>query len=292
MQDEKAFEVLRRVGDPIEKHIVQSVEHLSPVLYPYAGVWADHVLLRRRKGAPSFVEEEWMPFAGSHYTALIRCYHAWQKYGRILDCCATFATGDRSAGVLLDVHDAVAGFWEHIGSAIDNLALCFEDAPCIRIDREQGCKYLQKRYRFLNWAYDRRSQLIHSRLIPKGLDGGVLYFNVRLLDSKGTDWATKYERQEIAEDFYKDQWRQFLAEMADAWQHLRNWLRNKDKRRPTVQELETPSFDPVSDHAVLTGLWGDIEAPSTIRMTAPDDAINGEEVTAIQFPTIPPSGIP
>jgi hypothetical protein len=290
MENDKAIEVMRRVGDPIEKYLADFVEPLNPVLYPYAGIWADHILLRRRKGAPSFAADDWMPFAGSHYTAMIRVYHAWRKYECIQHCCKAVAEGEQSPAVLLDAHDAFACFWEHIGSAIDNLALCFQDAPCIR--EANGSKYIQKRYQFLDYCYDRRTQFIHSRLIPKGIDGGILYFNLRLLDRKDTEWRPQFEQQEIVEDHYRIQWKRFMAEMGDAWEHLRNWLRNEDKHRPVVKEVQMPaSFDPDAYARMVTENWGHVDAPSTIKIAAPRDAIKTQEVKPINvFPDIPPSG--
>jgi hypothetical protein len=231
-----------------------------------------------------------MLFAGSHYTALIRVFHALGKYRAILRCCHEFGDGNRSLEPLLGVHDAVAGFWEHIGSAIDNLALCFKDAPCLALGEREGSKYLQKRYAFLDHCYDRRTQLIHSRLIPKGLDGGICYFNVRLLERKSSDWREQFERREIVEDHYTDHWHRFLGEIGDAWEHLRNWLRNEDKGRPVFEALQAPDFDPDKQSRILTNSWGHGEAPSTIRMTDPRDVIRTEEVKPFPFPDVPPSG--
>jgi hypothetical protein len=160
--------VLNQVGDPIERHITQYAEHVSNVLFPYAGIWVDHILVRRKPGDPSFVGDDWMLFAGSHYTALIRVFQAFGKHREILRCCDAFGQGNTDPGLLLKVHDAVAGFWEHIGSAIDNLALCFEDAPCISMREGDGRKHIQQRYPVLGQDYNRRTQFIHSRLIPKG----------------------------------------------------------------------------------------------------------------------------
>jgi hypothetical protein len=52
MDNAKAVEILTRVGDPIERHIAQSAEHIPNALYPYAAIWAEHVLVRRKKGTP------------------------------------------------------------------------------------------------------------------------------------------------------------------------------------------------------------------------------------------------
>ena len=70
-----------------------------------------------------------MEFGGSHYTALIRVYQAFRKYQTILRCCRGLVTrANRKGKKLIEAH-AAAGFWEHIGSAIDNLGQCYEKAP-------------------------------------------------------------------------------------------------------------------------------------------------------------------
>jgi hypothetical protein len=129
MKNPTHFERLVFEGDPLEREIACSWEELSLVLEPYADIWHDFILPRRLPDPPGRVAEEWMPFAGSHYTALIRVYHAYKSYLGLRERVAAIEGGQDSAVLLLEVHELTASFWEHIGSAIDNLAMCYLDAP-------------------------------------------------------------------------------------------------------------------------------------------------------------------
>ena len=123
------FALLQAEGDPLERVITCFADLLAPVIYTYANVWAD-IVRPQRQGDGSVVQESWMPFAGSHYTALIRLYHALQSKLAIEAVSQQFEDGDLRAELLLDAHAHTAAFWENLGSCIDNLALALEDARC------------------------------------------------------------------------------------------------------------------------------------------------------------------
>jgi hypothetical protein len=192
-----------------------------------------------------------MPFAGSHYTALISLYHAMQSKNNIERIAEQLLEGPEKAELLLDAHLASATFWESLGACIDNLALAFEDADLIMTlvdedDIEQegkaGRKHVKVKYPVLGSAYDRRTQFIHSRLVPQKIKDGALTFNVRLLQTKATDWPTKHGvQEEFVQDFHTDFWHDCLSQLGDAWKHLHNWLKNvKDG-----QETPRIQFEPI-----------------------------------------------
>ncbi|MEW4490898.1 hypothetical protein AB1L42_22645 [Thalassoglobus sp. JC818] len=242
MKSEQNFALLNHAGDPLERVICAYHEELSPVIYAYADVWADFVYPQRKEDG-SIVEEKWMPFAGSHYTALIRLYHALQSKKRIERIAEEISTGPALAELLLDAHLASATFWESLGSCIDNLALAFEDADLITTlvddeDIEQegkaGRKQIKIKYPLLGDVYDRRTQFIHSRLVPQKVSDGALTFNVRLLQTKETNWPTQHGvEEEFVQDFHTAFWHDCLAELGDAWKHLQNWLKNVKDGQPT-----------------------------------------------------------
>jgi hypothetical protein len=285
MNTEEAIDLLRTRGDPLERVIVDSWATISQVLNPYAGVWAHHVYPRRNPHNPSVVTDAWMPFTGSHYTAIVRVYHALKKWERIQFICHEFAAGSKSGELLLEAHEVFASFWEHIGTAIDNLARCFEDAPCI--NKENGSKYVQIHYKKVDEAYDRRTQFIHSRLVPMGVDGGMLFFNSELFKQKNTNWREKFVRPTIATDYYEDVWTSFMKDMSDLWSHLLEWLRNVDngpfKYVPLPDDLKK-----VKKPGFFREPSGFLP-PSNIRCDW--EEIEVQDIPPIDLPDIPPSGV-
>jgi len=234
--------LLAAKGDPIERLIVTAWDDLHQVLNPYAGIWGDHVYPRRLADDPTRVDPEWMDFAGSHYTAIVRSYQAYRRYSSIQSILLKMAGGDDSASLLVDLHDDVAAFWEHIGSGIDNLSAAWTDAPPLRVENAKEKEVAPDQSR-LDWMYDRRSQFIHSRIIPKGIDGGMPFFNVRLFDDKRSSWASRVVREELVEDYYPAIWSEFLAECGNVWERLRTRLRDRDNGKSAVQSADVPVFD-------------------------------------------------
>ena len=151
------LDVLTRWGDTLERLIAQeqwNQTRLSPflvqLLYPYSGVWFRHVLPRRDPQDLSRLAAEhaaWIPFASSHYTAIFRAYNALLKVQDLYSCSHHVASGTgRHAELLIQAHDAFAGFWENLGSAIENLGRAFEDAPVLNYPSRSGLRMLQANY--------------------------------------------------------------------------------------------------------------------------------------------------
>lgn len=240
--------VLRSFGDLLERAIVgEAIGHLDPILQPYAKVWLDHVVARRIPGDSSRIQPEWMRFAGSHYTVLIRIYNAWKHLSGLRDACVDEADS-MDATLLLQIQDFTASFWWNIGSAIDNFAHCLAEFPFEQY-KAMGKEYFcaDERFKDFIYFYDRRTQFIHNRLVPVGIDQGMVVFNFHHLDSedgeagnvpKFTDWDQPLKRKELIVDFYERKWDVLLKALSGAWLHMSHLLLQVDVNRPkfTVRE--------------------------------------------------------
>lgn len=235
--------VLARSGDPIEKEICKHVDALRLVLQPYSEVWFNHVMLRR-EGDNSRVEKDWMNFAGSHYSALLRVYHAWKALQKLNEYAAHEVPADRVGAFLLDVHQEWAAFWEHIGSAIDNLALACQDSvpPVIKDDARE---VLMKGDDQINYAYNRRTQFIHSRIVPATIHEGIVTFRIRIaeqrhrhLEPKESRWDLPYDQELVLGDVLPKEWDIFLRAMEKNWYWLLSRLRDVDEGRSKIMKVK------------------------------------------------------
>lgn len=252
MSPNEKFALLCQQGDPIERRICFDEEALCSVIYTYASIWADFVY-PRRIGDGSAVALEWMPFAGSHYTAIVRLHHAYRAKQQLAGLSQQLAAGKHDVDRLIDAHAATASFWENLGSCIDNLALAHEDAGLIerlgvdedeKVEGSGGRKLLKMKYATIGEAYDRRTQFIHSRLVPQKIQDGALVFNVRLLQTKETYWPAKHGvEDEFVDDFHDAFWLKFMRELGDAWGSFYSWLRNKYGEPIETSPIQLPAVD-------------------------------------------------
>ena len=249
MSEDSNLKLLHDAGDPLEKIICRAVEPLFPVISPYARVWAQHIY-PRRIGDGSQVITDWMPFAGSHYTALIRLYHAYCAKQQLLAQCkhAEIMKNQKPTvddyTLLLEVHATCAAFWENLGSAVDNFGHVWDDARRILLgnakkagatEGDEPISYKdisREKYPLLNYAYDRRTQFIHSVLVPNRFQEGLVVFNLRHYDAKATVWLTDTETIEAIDYKVAQDWPDVLKELGLAWERLFSWLQSKDKSRP------------------------------------------------------------
>ncbi len=248
MNDDPDLQLLQTRGDPLEVLISQHRDALFPVLSPYARVWSKHII-HRRVGDGSRLVEQWMPFGSNHYTALIRLYHAFTAKELLLSQCkkaeavkGRSVTADDYA-LLLQVHATCAAFWENLGSAVDNFAHVWDDARRILLgnaknpgvtegDEPFSFKAISpEKYPMLNYAYDRRTQFIHSALVPSRFEDGMVVFNLRHYDSERTDWLPETEVVESVDDKVTKDWAAVLQELGQAWERLFSWLQSKDEGR-------------------------------------------------------------
>lgn len=248
MNDDPDLQLLQEKGDPLEILISQHRDALFPVLSPYARVWSKHIL-NRREGDGSRLVDLWMPFGSDHYTALIRLYHAFTAKELLLSQCKqaeeskerNLTAGDYA--LLLQVHATCAAFWENLGSAVDNFAHVWDDARRILIgnaknpgitegDEPISFKAISpEKYPMLNYAYDRRTQFIHSALVPSRFEDGMIVFNLRHYDRKATDWLPETEVIESVDVRVTNDWNAVLEELGQAWERLFSWLQSKDDGR-------------------------------------------------------------
>lgn len=234
----ESFRLLETDGDIIEQRICKDADPLASVIYTYAEVWA-HCVYSRRKNVAE-VEPDWMPFAGSHYSAIVRLHHAFQSKTVIEDLLTSDLLEKKPADALLLIHHHFACFWENLGSCIDNLALAIEDCELIeavldkdgKVDPEMkgsnARKSLTRKYAALAHAYDRRTQFIHSRLVPQKFAKGSVSINVRLLDSKNTSWPSESGIEEsLTADVLEKSWHDTTSELGNAWRRLCMELKKK-----------------------------------------------------------------
>ena len=242
MKDDPNLTLLQDAGDPLEKLICQAVEPLFPVLSPYARVWAHHIYLRRI-GDGSQVVAEWMSFGGSHNTALIRLYHAYRAKEHLPALCKKAEeVKDRKPtaedySLLLEVHATCAAFWENLGSAVDNFFRAWADAKKalnLKVKPREGEEneptsgktVSDLTYPKLNHAYARRTQFIHSRLVPKRLEDGMIVFNLRHYDDEKTVWLPETEEIESIDTQVAKDWNEVLNELGSAWERFFSWIQS------------------------------------------------------------------
>jgi hypothetical protein len=108
---------------------------------------------------------------------------------------------------------------------------------------------------FLDWAYDRRSQFVHSRIVPKGVYADYVCFNLRCFDQKEGKWSPQPDHQEIMSSYYEKMWSDFLTEIGSAWSTLYSRLRDRIGLAVSVQPVEIPNID-----------WSGLR-PGSIRIT-------------------------
>lgn len=124
-----SLSLLGEYGDPIEQLILRDGCDLSDIMTPYADIWAEHVYPRRHKRKLWKIDDDWMPFAGSHYTALIRTFQAGNKLNQIVEIAEAFENDHYDADHVLLLQDSTAAFWQHIDQAIEHLSYAYQDAP-------------------------------------------------------------------------------------------------------------------------------------------------------------------
>lgn len=244
MSNEEAACLLLYVGDPHEAVIASECRAgaLTAVLYAYAGIWVDYIFPRRSANPARLKDLVWEKFGQHHYTALREVYSAGRSFSQLIETCSKAAEDDTSAQLLMDSHKNLKDFWISLGTAIDNLALCLEAAPCINMAPGSGSKWIQKKYPKLDYAYDRRTQLVHNAAIPLYFDAGLIVMNKNIFDMKYTDWGVKIDRPVAVDEYHRDWWPSIITDLTNLWERLRGWLRNKDLSRPRIDEQQVLTF--------------------------------------------------
>jgi hypothetical protein len=259
MNADSNIQRLSQDGDPFEILICQESDELFQVLSPYAEVWAQHIF-PRRLGDGSEIEKKWMSFGSSHYTALIRLYHAYCSKNELLSLCkqAPKQTRNLTASdytLLLRIHASCSAFWENLGSTIDNFTHAWDDARrlflCnakkIGVDGDEEISFTtisRAKYPQLNYAYNRRTQFIHSKLVPKRFQDGMVVFNIRHYDNETTSWLPDIEVIEMVDEQIAKDWDAVIKELGVGWRKLSSWLQSRDTARPKRNSQNNSSVIP------------------------------------------------
>lgn len=248
------FDLLYERGDPLEMLICRDIEALYPVLLPYARVWSKHIYPRRVADG-SLVEDQWMPFGGNHYTALVRLHHAYYAYTRLQEVFERVAEafgGGHSLDdyrSLLDAHFLTGAFWENVGAAIDNLDRAWQEAinlltPNSKLAKEDNGQspsihnsVVRNQEKRLADAYTRRTQAIHHMLVPKNLEDGVIVFNPQYYDGATGSWITDTAKKTPLELNLRKMWAELVPAFARAWEKLSSWLQTKDAVVPPAASV-------------------------------------------------------
>lgn len=244
------LDVLKKYGDPLEQFIYHDLDDLNLVLNPYANIWYHHVCERRLVGG-AFLVEAWQPFGSHHYTALVRLHHAFTARTKILELCEK-PIDDGDYATLLDVHSALTTFWENIGATIDNLLdakTCAKRALGHKIPKRKDqpentedckCKTEHKVGRTISsateeklaYAFQRRTQYIHSILVPKTIRDGEIVFDLQHYKDEVTDWSNQSKDIDDLTSRISKDWEEILSCLSNNWNELYSWLQKHDQGRP------------------------------------------------------------
>jgi hypothetical protein len=285
------LELLAAYGDDPEKAIVANhSEELLSIIEPYAEIWAKYVLPNRTPTGES-AKEPWDSFASNHYTALIRLENASLFKGHIDRVCCEKCEGKQ----LLEIQAYTSAFWWFLGAVVDNLGQAIENFPGMDLSsiaedeknefQAKGKKYICSKFSELGFMYDRRTQHIHSRVIPIGAIGGHPYFDTRYLDGprrenlpKYTDWQGAYNDPQDLPGEYDNQWREKLKALTNAWNHMR-WLfaeTIKKEKKLSFKTLDFKDLQPITYPAYsihgqyITAMASAFSVPPTVNLIEAD----------------------
>lgn len=250
------FSLLQANGDPFERIIAQCDE-LSGVLHPYAEIWSSFIL-PRRVGDGSMVEEKWIPFASSHYTALIRLHHACNAKNALLKLCENIGS-ENGYELLLNAHADWSAFWENLGSVVDNLKHVRKEAGKLMSANDSSDEYeVGHENLTLKFAYDRRTQFIHKAIVPAMVVEGMVVFNTAHYDDEQTNWHIEKQNIDSLDSRIHTDWADTLKELHNEWNALKSYLFDLQKssgvNASTVSGTSFPKFN--SDEVILGTLNG------------------------------------
>ncbi|MDR3620490.1 MAG: hypothetical protein P4L85_14160 [Paludisphaera borealis] len=234
-----SIKLLGTSGDPMERAIVEgSMEELGGILSPYADIWARYVF-STRLGTGEFVKDGCVDFASSHYTALIRAHNALGFYNQIKSLCEVGDLGSDGM-LLLELQANISAYWWALGALVDNLGQTLENFPgstAVGL-QDAGLKLLKAENAHMKYLYERRTQLIHSRIVPITVHADRAVFDYRYLDGKrrevlpaSTEWKTEFTTPGEVGIFYSERWVETKRELANAWHAVRRILDSYASRK-------------------------------------------------------------
>ncbi|MBL8823390.1 MAG: hypothetical protein JNJ77_12430 [Planctomycetia bacterium] len=268
--------LLFRWGDTLERAILAEADSdpqlkssLLQVVDVYADLWARHILPRRNPIDLTRLDNlhsDWTSFAASHYTAFIKFHLTCCKVRTISQCGTDAQQGSINAELLLDLHDAIASFWQHCGAVIDNLAQCFDNCPVFNYKPGQGMQAIRSDYPLLDFAYNRRTQSIHFSIVPIGFDDGMLIFNKNDYATCETSWISKPANSELVDNYIESKWSDIVFQLFSVWKRLQSQLHDRDSNPPKAPEELYDEKYRMNDSCMFVGSgsgWNIVQSNST-----------------------------
>ncbi len=276
--------MLQQRGDDLESAIIgDGAGALASIIAPYAAIWRHHVLPNRIR-IGNFATNKYARFASSHYSALIRLHNALRFKNLIVEKCSVYESGGNDQ---LELHAHTAGFWWSLGACLDNLGHAISDFPGSTIKdgegKDAGRTHLCLKMPFLGYLYDRRTQQIHSRIVPIGAKDDYPLFSYDYLDAKdrdnlpaSTEWKDNFSTPQGLAEFYEERWAEAVREFTNGWCYLRTLL---------------DSFAKVGDEErskLLEDAWATMdELARNPALLTPTDSAYGDPRQIGRFPTMP-----
>lgn len=199
------IDLIREHGDAVEKVAFRDASFAGRFEI-YARVWASYILPNRDPAAPHRTLEPWHIFSQAHYTAFVRMCNASQAASRITLTCRELGSPTSAANqdmefkvdAILRLHESLLSLFGCYGAVRDNLIRAFASRP---LNKESEGIHEFARYGEAEftpeWVYDRRSQHVHSILVPIFQTDNKTMFD-------GSLWVDKKCRWEDASGEPKD----------------------------------------------------------------------------------------
>lgn len=216
--DRMSIAEIQRHGDPLERHMFADLT-FSGWFGAYATVWANHVLHRRQDDG--LVESGWEEFAQRNYTAIVRCWNAWEIQQQIKNI---LVKKPPSVERQLELHGLLAGFFAMMRAAQENLHEAFVDKAGQDKTDFGYVDDLDTGYPNLGWVRYTRNDLLHNRTLPMGVNpSGVVEVDRSLLprgDGTSIPWHDGIGDWLPLITLVNDVWDNFPSQMDTLWTQL------------------------------------------------------------------------
>jgi hypothetical protein len=238
-------ELLVEYGDVLEQKIFAD-EIFFKEFRVYGEIWARYILPNREVNSPTLTTPCWREFAASHYSAIVRCWTVRASAVEICHACENIINNDETALSLLSIHGRLLTFFTAIGAAHDNMQRCFKVWPIETSGAFDACGGNPREPFSLAWLYDRRTQAVHSALVPINNGDGTFSVDMSLFKDKATNWAeADWRDQEGIAEIVSAANHGFHSGMSRCWSKLKDIFQNKmpaDKPNAIESGKLWPSF--------------------------------------------------
>jgi len=216
----EALQLILVNGDILERKFFSDEDFARSFdLYPL--IWKRHVLpLRKPDSFQLDLDNPQSEFAAKHYTTIVRCWMAYAANKEIDSQCLA-ACESPSAENQLKLHRLLFEFYCTLGAAIDNMEACFELPPISSSSAFTSIRSREPDEESLRWLYDRRTQFVHSTLVPCFYEDELLHLNVGIFISEVGRWIDQRpgKNTEISK-LCNSHWGLFVGEMKKCWSTL------------------------------------------------------------------------